>query len=108
MPVLLNTKDGLQRSEKLKNNNTHADLSIESYGNIKGKPFSFAVLPWGSTEPHNYHLPYLTDCWLAQDIAVDAAEKALNKYKLHGTILPVIPLGSQNHTLLHFLTRASG
>jgi len=80
----------------MKDNNTHVDLSIESYGNIKGKPYSFAVLPWGSTEPHNYHLPYLTDCWLAHDIAVDAVEKALNKYELNGMVLPVIPLGSQN------------
>ena len=80
----------------MKDNNTHVDLSIESYGNIKGKPYSFAVLPWGSTEPHNYHLPYLTDCLLAHDIAVDAVEKALNKYEVHGMVLPVIPLGSQN------------
>lgn len=81
-------------------NSTHnsqpTDLSIETYGNIKGTPYSYAVLPWGSTEPHNYHLPYLTDCYLAHDIAVSAVDKAWNKYGVKGMVLPTIPLGSQN------------
>lgn len=80
----------------MKNREKHIDLSIETYGKIKGNPYSFAVLPWGSTEPHNYHLPYLTDCYLAHDIAVDAVAKAVDKYGVQGMVLPVIPLGSQN------------
>lgn len=74
----------------------HIDLATESYGNIKGQPYSFAVLPWGATEPHNYHLPYLTDCYLAHDIAVDAVGKAWSKYGIRGMVLPAIPLGAQN------------
>lgn len=74
----------------------HIDLTIENYGNLKDKPYSFAVLPWGATEPHNYHLPYLTDCYLAHDIAVDAVGKAWSKYKVRGMVLPAIPLGAQN------------
>lgn len=77
-------------------NNTPMDLSVETYGETKGIPYSFAVLPWGSTEPHNYHLPYLTDCYLAHDIAVNAVDKAWFKYGVQGMVLPVIPLGSQN------------
>jgi creatinine amidohydrolase len=76
--------------------NSHIDLSVETYGNVKGKPYSYAVLPWGATEPHNYHLPYLTDCYLAHDIAVDAVGKAWLKYGVRGMVLPAIPLGAQN------------
>lgn len=77
-------------------NNKPIDLSVETYGETKGIPYSFAVLPWGSTEPHNYHLPYLTDCYLAHDIAVNAVDKAWSKYGVQGMVLPAIPLGSQN------------
>lgn len=77
-------------------NKEHIDLSIEAYGNIKDISYSFAVLPWGATEPHNYHLPYLTDCYLAHDIAVDATAKAWNKFGVKGMVLPPIPLGAQN------------
>lgn len=76
--------------------NKPIDLLVESFGNIKGKPYSFAVLPWGSTEPHNYHLPYLTDYYLAHDIAVDAVDKAWSVYGVRGMVLPPIPLGAQN------------
>jgi creatinine amidohydrolase len=72
------------------------DLLKTNYGEVKETEYSYAVLPWGSTEPHNYHLPYLTDCYMAHDIAVTAAEKALARYGVRGMVLPVIPLGAQN------------
>ncbi|MDR0658089.1 MAG: creatininase family protein [Mediterranea sp.] len=72
------------------------DLLIENYGNIKNIQYSYAVLPWGSTEPHNYHLPYMTDCYLAHDIAADAVKKAWSIYGVRGMILPPVPLGAQN------------
>lgn len=74
----------------------HIDLERETYGNIKGKSYSYAVLPWGATEPHNYHLPYLADCYLSHAIAVDAVSKAWTKYDVKGMVLPAIPLGAQN------------
>lgn len=74
----------------------HIDLQKETYGNLKDLPYSYAVLPWGATEPHNYHLPYLTDCYLAHDIAVDAVGKAWSEYGVRGMVLPPIPLGAQN------------
>ncbi len=80
----------------MKTKDIYVDLSVENYGNTKGQSYSFAVLPWGATEPHNYHLPYLTDCYLAHDIAVDAASKAWSTYGVHGMVLPPIPLGAQN------------
>jgi len=72
------------------------DLSLENYGNIKRNHYTYAVLPWGATEPHNYHLPYLTDCYIAYAIAKDAVEKALLRYAVRGMVLPFVALGSQN------------
>ncbi len=74
----------------------HIDLMKENYGNVKDIDYSYVVLPWGATEPHNYHLPYLTDCILSHDIAVDAVEKAWSKFGIRGMVLPPIPLGAQN------------
>jgi len=72
------------------------DLQIATWGDVKAGDYSFAVLPWGATEPHNYHLPYLTDWHLAHDIAVDSVSKAQSQYGVRGMILPPIPLGAQN------------
>ena len=37
-------------------------------------PYDVAILPWGATEAHNYHLPYGTDTVQAEHIAIRAAE----------------------------------
>jgi len=74
----------------------HIDLVTENYGNVKKIEYCFAVLPWGATEPHNFHLPYLTDCYLSHSIAIEAVSKACNKYNIRGMVLPPIPLGAQN------------
>lgn len=76
--------------------NSQFDMLSAIYNNTKDQKYDFAVLPWGATEPHNYHLPYLTDCYLAHDISVDAVIKAYNQHKVKGMVLPFIPLGSQN------------
>lgn len=72
------------------------DLLRESYGVVKSYGYDFVVLPWGATEPHNYHLPYLTDCYLAHAVAVDSVNKALENYGVRGMVLPPVPFGSQN------------
>ena len=54
------------------------------------------MLPWGATEPHNLHLPYMTDCILAHDVAVDAAQLALEKYGVLSMVIPPVTMGSQN------------
>ena len=40
------------------------DLTVSCYGKVKGVKYDVVILPWGATEPHNLHLPYLTDCIL--------------------------------------------
>ncbi len=56
------------------------DLSISNLSTVRGKCYEMAMLPWGATEPHNLHLPYLTDCILSQSIAVEAAMKLYDLY----------------------------
>ncbi|WP_321436224.1 creatininase family protein [uncultured Bacteroides sp.] len=72
------------------------DLSVSCYGVVKDLHYDVAILPWGATEPHNYHLPYLTDCIASKMIAVEAASVALKEYGVRCMVMPPIPLGSQN------------
>jgi len=60
--------------------NKEVDLSVSCYGKVKDRKYDIVILPWGATEPHNLHLPYMTDCILSHDVAVDAALMA----KLYG------------------------
>ncbi len=62
---------------------------------IKNQQYEVDVLPWGATEPHNYHLPYGTDSFESSCIAADAAKKAWEA-GAKVMVLPVIPLGIQN------------
>jgi creatinine amidohydrolase len=36
-------------------------LAEATWKTVEHTPYTVAVLPWGATEPHNYHLPYATD-----------------------------------------------
>lgn len=76
--------------------NRENDLAITSYGAVKDRTYDIVMLPWGATEPHNLHLPYLTDCILSHDIAVDAAVLAKKEYGVNSMVLPAINMGSQN------------
>lgn len=51
-----------------------------------------AVLPWGATEAHNYHLPYSTDTVEAESMAAGAAKYAWEK-GAKVIVLPAIPFG---------------
>lgn len=72
------------------------DLSISNYGTARRQSYDIALLPWGATEPHNLHLPYLTDAILSHDIAVDAAVLARDKFGIKAMVMPPMPLGAQN------------
>lgn len=71
-------------------------LAITPYGKVKDVKYDLAVLPWGATEPHNLHLPYLTDCLLAEAIALDAADVAYREKGEQVMVLPPIAMGAQN------------
>ncbi len=70
-------------------------LQEANWKNLKEETFEVAVLPWGATEPHNYHLPYGTDNLETGKIAEIAAGKAWEK-NAKVMVLPTIPLGVQN------------
>lgn len=70
-------------------------LEQTNWKQIKNQKYDVAILPWGATEPHNYHLPYGTDSLETAKIAADAAAIAWEK-GAKVMVLPVIPLGSQN------------
>ncbi|MDH5400300.1 MAG: creatininase family protein [Cyclobacteriaceae bacterium] len=54
--------------------------------------YQVAVLPWGATEAHNYHMPYGTDCYEAESMANTSAGIAWEK-GAKVVALPVIPFG---------------
>ncbi len=67
-------------------------LAESNWETIKDQEVELAVLPWGATEAHNYHLPYATDNIEAEGIAEEAGRLAWEKgAKI--MILPTIPFG---------------
>jgi creatinine amidohydrolase len=73
----------------------HFILEETNWKQVKSQKYHVAILPWGATEPHNYHLPYGTDSLETGKIAAGAAEKAW-KEGAKVMVLPTIPLGIQN------------
>lgn len=67
-------------------------LKESNWKDLKDHRFELAVLPWGATEAHNYHLPYGTDVYEADAVAEIAGRKAWEK-GANVTILPTIPFG---------------
>ncbi|MGL5787928.1 MAG: creatininase family protein [Bacteroidales bacterium] len=71
------------------------DLIHACYHGLKHDKYDLAVLPWGATEPHNYHLPYGTDFLLARSVALESARVCAKK-DIRVMVLPSVPFGSQN------------
>lgn len=46
---------------------------------VREQQYDVAILPWGATEAHNYHLPYGTDNYQVEYVADQAAKKAWDK-----------------------------
>ena len=67
-------------------------LSETNWKTIKDLKFDLAVLPWGATEAHNYHLPFATDNIMAEKIAEESAQIAWNSGS-KVIVLPTIPFG---------------
>lgn len=67
-------------------------LAETNWKAVKDEDFKVAVLPWGATEAHNYHLPYATDNIQAEAVAIEAAKLAWHK-KAKTIVLPTIPFG---------------
>lgn len=59
---------------------------------VRGTKYEVAVLPWGATEAHNYHLPYGTDTIQAEAVAEESARLA-NAAGARVIVLPSVPFG---------------
>ncbi|NGP77438.1 creatininase family protein [Balneolaceae bacterium YR4-1] len=67
-------------------------LAESNWKDLKEQEVELAVLPWGATEAHNYHLPYATDNIEGEAIAAEAGRLAWEAgAKI--MILPIIPFG---------------
>lgn len=67
-------------------------LADTNWKHLKDADFELAVLPWGATEAHNYHLPYSTDVIEGTAIAEEAGRIAWEQ-GAQVIILPTIPFG---------------
>ncbi|HEY4218146.1 MAG TPA: creatininase family protein [Gemmatimonadaceae bacterium] len=67
-------------------------LAESTWKTVAATPYTAAVLPWGATEAHNYHLPYGTDTMQAEQVAARAAERAWAK-GARVAVLPGVPFG---------------
>ena len=67
-------------------------LSKTNWKTVQETRFEIAILPWGATEAHNYHLPYGTDNYQVERIAEAAAEMA-NEDGARSVVLPNVPFG---------------
>lgn len=67
-------------------------LAENNWHALKNEKFELAVLPWGATEAHNYHLPYSTDNIESDLIAAESARIAWEKGG-KVIVLPTIPYG---------------
>ena len=52
-------------------------IAENNWRDISSEDFDLAVLPWGATEAHNYHLPYATDNIKLEAIAIESASTCL-------------------------------
>jgi creatinine amidohydrolase len=73
-------------------------LAESTWAEIRETPRALAVLPWGATEAHNYHLPYGTDVMEADAIAAEAGRIAWSA-GARIVVLPTMPFGVQTGQL---------
>jgi creatinine amidohydrolase len=67
-------------------------LADTNWRTIKDQRIDLAILPWGATEAHNYHLPFATDNIMVEKIAEGAAQSAWDR-GARPIVLPTIPFG---------------
>jgi creatinine amidohydrolase len=67
-------------------------LAESTYRTVSSARYEIAILPWGATEAHNYHLPYATDNVQCDWIAAEAARVAWER-GAKVVVLPTVPFG---------------
>lgn len=70
----------------------HYLLAETNWKVVQETQYEVAVLPWGATEAHNYHLPYATDNLQNEFLVTESARIAWEKgHKV--IVLPNLPFG---------------
>jgi creatinine amidohydrolase len=67
-------------------------LSESTFRTVSSTRYEVAILPWGATEAHNYHLPYGTDNVQCDRLAAEAARIAWDR-GAKVIVLPTVPFG---------------
>src|SRR5437763_9288880 len=73
-------------------------LHEANYRQLQDHRPNVAILPWGATEAHNYHLPHGTDVIEATTLAEAAAAEATRR-GAKVVLLPTIPFGNNAQQL---------
>jgi creatinine amidohydrolase len=67
-------------------------LAETNWKTVKETDYQLAILPWGATEAHNYHLPYATDNIQCDYVAAESAKVAWERGG-KVVVLPTVPFG---------------
>lgn len=67
-------------------------LAETNWKAVRDTEYQVAVLPWGATEAHNFHLPYGTDVYESSYIAAESARRAWENGS-RVVVLPAVPFG---------------
>jgi creatinine amidohydrolase len=67
-------------------------LAETNWKTVAATEYEVAILPWGATEAHNYHLPYATDVIECDAIAAESARIAWES-GARVVVLPTVPFG---------------
>lgn len=67
-------------------------LAETNWKTVQQNKYEVAVLPWGATEAHNYHLPYSTDVAQCDYVVAESARLAWEQ-GVKVVALPTIPFG---------------
>ena len=67
-------------------------LNELTWKTVRDTRYDVAMLPWGATEAHNFHLPYSTDNIETERIAALAAGHAWER-GARVVVLPIVPFG---------------
>ncbi len=78
-------------------------LKEQPWKSVSEAVYDMAILPWGATEAHNFHLPFGTDSIETEYIAAESARKAWDK-GARPVVLPVIPFGVNTGQLDIYMT----
>ena len=73
-------------------------LAETNWSSVQHTDYQVAILPWGATEAHNFHLPYATDNYQVEGIIHKAARAAWEQ-EAKVIVLPTIPFGVQTGQL---------